>query len=160
MKLIKILTTFAILATTAALSYGSTRCSGASVAGDWGFTINGAIILPAPVGGVPVAAVGKFKQDAWGNLQGTEDRSLGGAFDHETLKGSVAVHPDCTAKYTIAVFDSAGNLNRTSVIDAVFVNDGNRVRAIFESITLAGGTKLPSAITVEGNKLSPSDEEH
>ena len=160
MKRIKMLATFAVLATAVTLSYGSPRCSGTLVAGDWGFTINGVIILPAPVGAVPVAAVGRFRQDASGNMQGTEARSLGGAFDNETLKGTVAVHADCTAKYTIEVFDSEGNLNRTSVLDAVFVNGGNKARVIFESITLAGGTSLPSALTVEANKLFPADEEH
>lgn len=160
MKRIKILTTFAILATAATFSYGSARCSAVSAAGDWGFTITGPIILPAPVGAVPVAAAGKFKQDASGNVQGSEDRSLGGAFDHETLKGTVVVKSDCTAKYTFEVFDSAGNLNRTSVVDAVFVSDGNHARAIFESVTLPDGTPLPSALTVDANKLFPTDEEH
>lgn len=157
MKRVQMLATLVILGVASSLSYGSARCSGASLAGDWGFTITG-VVIPAPAEAVPIAAVGKFKQDALGNMQGTEDRSLGGAFDHETLKGTVEVHADCTAKYTIEVFDSAGNLNRTSVLDAVFVNGGTIARVIFESITLANGTNLPSALTAEGNKLSPTED--
>lgn len=67
------------------------------------------------------------------------------------------INSDCTAKYTVYVYDSSGNLNRTSVLDTVFTNGSSAVRVIFESITLPDGTSLPSVLTFDGNKLSPKD---
>jgi len=150
------LITLTILLLTASWSFaGGPPCSAKSVAGDWGLTTTGVIILPT--GPVPVAAVGRFTADAAGNTRGGQDRSLGGQFAHETFNGHGVINSDCTAKYIVYVYDSSGNLNRTSVLDAVFTNGSSAVHVIFESITLPDGTNLPSVLTFDGNKLSPKD---
>jgi len=78
--------------------------------------------------------------------------SVGGGVAHEALTGTVTTNPDCTAKYTISVYDDSGNLVRTSVLDAVFTNGGRKARVIFESIVLPSGASLPSVLSIEGEK--------
>ena len=126
------------------------HCSNATSAGRWGFTTNGVLLLPT--GPVPVTAVGHFVQDLHGNMEGSQVRSLGGGVAHETFTGTVTTNPDCTAKYTIDVYDDSGNLVRTSVLDAVFTNGGRKARVIFESIVLPSGASLPSVLSIEGEK--------
>src|SRR5438309_2564561 len=89
-------------------------CTSATAAGTFGFTTTGILILPAPTGPVPVGAVGSITFDLNGNAAGSQDRSLGGAFPHETLLANV--------------FDSSGTLVRTSTIYGVLVNDGKQFR--------------------------------
>ena len=126
------------------------HCSNATSAGRWGFTTNGVLILPT--GAVPVTAVGHFVlRPAW--KHGREPgESVGGGVAHEALTGTVTTNPDCTAKYTISVYDDSGNLVRTSVLDAVFTNGGRKARVIFESIVLPSGASLPSVLSIEGEK--------
>ena len=127
------------------------HCSNATSAGRWGFTTNGVLLLPT--GPVPVTAVGHFVQDLHGNVEGSQVRSVGGGVAHETLTGTVTTNPDCTAKYTIDVYDDSGNLVRTSVLDAVFTNGGRKARVVFESIVLPNGASLPSVLSIDGDKL-------
>lgn len=127
------------------------HCSNATSAGRWGFTTNGVLILPT--GPVPVTAVGHFAQDLHGNMEGSQERSVGGGVAHETFTGTVTTNPDCTAKYTISVYDDSGNLVRTSVLDAVFTNGSRKARVVFESIVLPDGSSLPSVLSIEGEKL-------
>ena len=126
------------------------HCSNATSAGRWGFTTNGVLILPT--GAVPVTAVGHFVQDLHGNMEGSQVRSVGGGVAHETFTGTVTTNPDCTAKYTISVYDDSGNLVRISVLDAVFTNGGRKARVVFESVTLPDGTSLPSVLSIDGDK--------
>jgi len=149
--------TLTILLLTASSSFaGGPPCSAKSVSGDWGFVTTGWVI-PAPGQAVPVAAVARFTQDSAGNLQGGQDRSLGGHVGHETFKGTSDVKADCTAKNTVYVYDSSGNLARTSVLDIVFTDGGNAAYVIFESITLPDGTPLPSVLTIQAQRISPTD---
>jgi hypothetical protein len=124
-------------------------CTNATLAGTFGFTITGVLILPT--GPVPVGAVGLITFDLDGNASGSQDRSVGGAFAHETLRGSFTINSNCTVSLVANVFDSNGNLVRTSTITGV--NNGKIIRAIFESVTLANGVSLPSVLTVEGNRV-------
>jgi hypothetical protein len=124
-------------------------CTNATQAGTFGFTITGVLILPS--GAVPVGAVGLITFDLNGNASGSQDRSVGGAFAHETLSGSFTINSDCTTSLIAKVFDSGGNLVRTSTIRGV--NNGKIIRAIFESVTLPNGTNLPSVLTIEGNRI-------
>jgi hypothetical protein len=128
----------------------STHCSNATSAGSWGFSTNGVLLLPT--GAVPVVAAGRFTQDIFGNLTGSQVRSLGGGVARETFTGTVTTNPDCTAKYTITVYDDSGNLVRTSVLDAVFTNNGKKAHVLFESIVLPNGASLPSVLSIEGEK--------
>src|SRR2546427_11727086 len=107
-------------------------CPSATAAGTFGFTTTGTLILPT--GPAPVAAVGLVAFDLSGNATGSQDRSVGGAFAHETLTGTLTVNRDCTISLVANVYDSSGNLARTSTIPGVLVvNNGKQIRAIFES---------------------------
>jgi len=133
-------------------------CSTANVAGKWGFTLTGTLILPS--GPVPGAAIGALKVDAAGNISGTEARNVGGGFANETIAGSWTVNSDCTTTVTVNIYES-GTLIRTSVLAGVFVANASKIRAVQESLTLPDGTPIPVVITLEGNKLylESGDEE-
>ena len=131
-------------------------CSQASVAGRWGYTYTGAIILPT--GPVQAAAVGSFALDADGNLSGSQTRSVGGGIGEEVIKGAGTVNEDCTATYKIAVYDGAGNLLRTAVLNGVYVDNGAELRAIFVSLVPPNGASLPIVITVDAKKVSSGEE--
>jgi len=126
-------------------------CTNATLAGTFGFTTTGVLILPS--GGVPVGAVGSITFDLNGNASGSQDRSIAGAFAHETFSGTFTINSNCESNLTANVFDSNGNLVRTSTLDGVLTNNGKQIRAIFESITLPNGTSLPSVLTLEGNRV-------
>jgi len=126
-------------------------CTSATAAGTFGFTTTGTLILPS--GPVPVGAVGLITFDLNGNAAGSQDRSLGGAFAHETLTGTLTVNRDCTISLLANVFDSSGTLVRTSTIDGVLVNNGKQIRGIFETVVLANGVSLGSVLTVDGNRV-------
>src|ERR1700687_344461 len=85
---------FATLTLSAVPSAQAEQCSLAGVAGKWGYTYTGAVILPT--GAVPVAAVGRFTLDADGNISGAQTRSNGGVSAQETSKGKLTVNADCT----------------------------------------------------------------
>ena len=126
-------------------------CTSATAAGTFGFTTTGTLILPS--GPVPVGAVGSITVDLNGNAAGSQDRSLGGAFAHETLTGTLTVNRDCTISLLANVFDSSGTLVRTSTIDGVLVNNGKQIRGIFETVVLANGVSLGSVLTVDANRV-------
>jgi len=126
-------------------------CTSATAAGTFGFTTTGTLILPS--GPVPVGAVGLITFDLNGNAAGSQDRSLGGAFAHETITGTLTVNRDCTISLLANVFDSSGTLVRTSTIDGVLVNNGKQIRGIFETVVLANGVSLGSVLTVDANRV-------
>lgn len=131
-------------------------CTNATAAGRFGFTTTGTLILPT--GPAPVGAVGLITFDLSDNATGSQDRSVGGAFAHETLTGTLTVNRDCTISLLANVFDSSGNLVRTSTIDGVLVNNGKQIRAIFETVVLANGVSLPSVLTIEANRIRGHSE--
>ena len=126
-------------------------CTSATATGTFGFTTTGTLILPG--GPVPVAAVGSITFQLNGDVSGNQDRSVGGAFAHETITGTLTVNRDCTILLVANVFDSSGNLVRTSTIDGVLVNNGKQIRAIFETVVLANGVSLGSVLTVDANRV-------
>src|SRR6266849_4309609 len=95
-------------------------CTSATAAGSFGFTTTGTLILPT--GPAPVAAVGLVTFDLNGNITGSQDRSVGGAFAHETITGTFTVNRDCTIIVVADVYDSSGNLVRTSTIPGALVD--------------------------------------
>jgi hypothetical protein len=125
-------------------------CSAASVAGKWGYTYTGTIILPT--GAVPVATVGSFTLDTKGNFAASQNRSVGGGYAQETATGTLTVKGDCTGSLNANVYQS-GQLVRTAVIDLVFDNNRRHLRAIFQSASLPDGTNLPVVITIDGLRL-------
>src|SRR6266550_7325250 len=126
-------------------------CTSATAAGSFGFTTTGTLILPT--GPAPVAAVGVVSFDRDGNTTGSQDRSVGGVFAHETLIGTLTVNRDCTISLLANVYDSSGNLVRTSTIPGVLVNNGKQIRAIFESVLLPNEVSLPSILTIEADRI-------
>ena len=126
-------------------------CTNASAAGTFGFTTTGSLILPS--GSVPVVAVGVITFDVNGNTIGSQDRSVGGAFAHETLTGTLTVNRECTISLLANVYDASGNLVRTSTLPGVLVNNGKQIRAIFQTVILPNGANLPSVLTVEADRL-------
>jgi len=126
-------------------------CTSATAAGSFGFTTTGTLILPT--GPAPVAAVGVVTFDLNSNITGGQDRSVGGAFAHETITGTFTVTRDCTITVVANVYDSSGNLVRTSTIPGVLVNNGKQIRAIFETVVLPNGLNLPSVLTLEAERI-------
>jgi hypothetical protein len=115
-------------------------CSTAKVAGDWGFTLSGTILLPT--GPVPVAGVVRASVDAQGNATtATESRSVGGGFANETLTASWTVNSDCTGTLTVNAFESGG-LVRISVLSLVFVDNMREVLMVQQVVITASGKRV------------------
>src|SRR5689334_9934527 len=66
----------AIAATFAPSQAAAARCSLSGTSGSWAYTYSGTIFTPA--GPVPAASVGRFSQDAGGNVIGSQARSVAG----------------------------------------------------------------------------------
>jgi hypothetical protein len=143
-----LITLAALLATLEPAAHAA-HCSTATVAGTWGFTLSGTLILPS--GAVPGAAIGRAVADNDGNLTGTEARSVGGGYGDETFTGSWTVNPDCTASMT-ANFYEEGQLVRTSVLTIVFDDNSKEARMVQKSLTLPNGAQVPVVLTLEGRK--------
>lgn len=127
-------------------------CSTAKAAGDWGFTLSGAILLLT--GPVPVAGVVRASIDTDGNVTtATEARNVGGGFANETLTASWTVKSDCTGTLTVNAFESGG-LVRISVLSLVFVDNMREVLLVQQSLTQQpGGAVLPVVITANGKRV-------
>jgi len=132
-------------------------CSDATLAGTWGFTTTGTLIVPN-VGPAPVGAVGKITFDGKGNLTGKQTRSVGGQVAGETFSGTYKVTAGCSADFTAQVFIS-GTLVRTSTVHLILDDNLREIRAIFTSSVLPDNTPLPSILTAEAKRLFVSDED-
>ena len=131
-------------------------CSSVGVAGKYGFTLSGVVLLPT--GAVPIAAIGRATVDAKGNVTGTESRSVGGGYADETLEGTLTVNPDCTGSMTVSFFE-AGQLVRTSILSIVFDDNQREIRMVQKSLQLPDGSFLPVVITVDSKKIFAEDED-
>jgi hypothetical protein len=149
-RIMFVIVSVAIVSMSLAPPVSAQQCSTATVAGKWAATLTGTIILSS--GGVPAAAAVRFSVDAAGNVSGTEARNVGGAFVDETLTGTLIVHPNCTGRATVDIFQS-GVLARTVVLAIVFDDNSTQVRMVQKSLTLPNGTNIPVVVTVEGKKL-------
>jgi hypothetical protein len=145
-----------VLAATFVLAMAPLRahaCSSASAAGNWAYTYTGTIFTQN--GPLPAASVGRFSQDAAGNITGSQSRSVAGNSGVEDITGNVTVNKDCTATATINVLVN-GQLQRSAALALVYDSNGNHARMIFQSLTLPDGTtNVPVVITVDANRLSP-----
>jgi hypothetical protein len=126
-------------------------CTSATMLGNWGFTGTGTIILPT--GPLPVAAVGSISFDLNGNASGSQERSLGGQFQHETISGTYTIASDCTLSIVSNIYDDAGNLQRTTTLSGIVVSNGKAGHVIYQSIVLPNGIPLPSVLTADANKI-------
>jgi hypothetical protein len=130
------------------------HCSTAAAAGKWAYTYTGTIFTQN--GPLPAASVGHFIADSAGNVSGSQARSVAGNSGVEDISGTVTVNKDCTATATINVFVN-GQLQRTAVLAAVYDNNMNSSRAIFQSVTLPDSTNLPVVITIDYTRLFPKN---
>jgi len=128
-------------------------CSVASLAGEWGYTETGFVVMPT--GTVPAAAVGKYSFDAAGTFSGAQYSSAGGNVSHDTKKGTFTVNPDCTGTLQLSVYDQSGNLVRNSVWSIVYVDSAKELRGIMISLALPNGTNLAPVMTLSGKKMVP-----
>jgi hypothetical protein len=132
------------------------HCSLAKAAGDYGFTITGTVIIPG-VGPAPIAAIGRAKVLANGDVSGTEARNVGGQYADETLNGTYTVNADCTGALTISFFE-AGQLVRVSVLTTVQDDDNTEIRMVQKSLTLPDGSTWGVIATVEARKIERDQE--
>jgi hypothetical protein len=130
------------------------HCSNASAAGNWAYTYTGTIFTTN--GPLPAASVGHFKQDAAGNVTGSQTRSVAGDAAEEDIAGTASVNKDCTGTATIKVYVN-GQLQRTAVLAIAYDNNENHARMIFQSLTLPDNTNVPVVITLDGNRLFSKD---
>jgi hypothetical protein len=138
----------------AAYAQGHRGCTTAGVAGDWGYTKTGTLVLPT--GAVPFASVGRFSLDADGTMAGENHGSVGGQVSKDILKGTFEVDPDCTGAMTVEVYTESGNLLRTLEMALVFVDDRRAARGIVTSLVLPNGMILPSIITADAKRQHPN----
>jgi hypothetical protein len=125
-------------------------CSAAKAAGSYSFTTNG--VLLTTQGAVPVASVGGFSADANGNFSGQQTRSIGGQVAVETLTGSATVNRDCSASYTVDVFE-AGTLVRTTTLAAQWDDNMNEEDGMFTSVVLkSSDTAVGSVVTLHAKR--------
>jgi hypothetical protein len=146
----------AFLASLTPAAYAD-NCSNATVAGSWGLTLTGTLLLPSgPVSG---AAVATLNADPAGNVTGTEARNVGGGFANETIVGSWSVNGNCTGTITANIYES-GVLVRTSVLSLVFDENSTEIRMLQQSLTIPpNGVTIPVVITVQGKKMFPQSEQ-
>ena len=138
----------------APLQAEASHCSTAAAAGKWAYTYTGTIFTQN--GPLPTASVGRFNQDAAGNIVGSQTRSVAGNSGVEDISGSVSVNKDCTGTATIDVLVN-GQVQRTAVLAVVYDNNVNQARAIFQSLTLPDGTNVPVVITIDYARLFTRD---
>jgi hypothetical protein len=147
---------FATIALSAVPSSQAGQCSLAGLAGRWGYTYTGAITPPS--GAIPVASVGSFKQDAAGNISGSQTRTVAGSSGVENIAGKVTVNADCTGSASISVYDLSGTLLRTAELALVYVDDAREARFIFKSLVQNNGTTLPVVITANAKRISAEED--
>src|SRR5262245_54028864 len=120
-------------------------CSLAGVAGEWGPTLTGTLLLST--GPVPFAAIQRLTIDAAGKVSGTQTGGAGGTVSEDPIQGNITVNSDCIGTLTVGIYSQSGNLLRTGVWAVVFVDNEREMRAIIKSIVLANGTPVPAVIT-------------
>ena len=141
-----------LMASFAPAAYAD-KCSTQTVAGDWGFTLTGTLILPT--GGVPAGAIATATVDKNGTItHGTEARNVGGGYADETVTGYWTVNPDCTGTLNVNIYES-GQLVRISVVSMTFDDDSAELRGVQKSLTLPDGTNVPVVLTLEARKQHP-----
>jgi hypothetical protein len=155
------LATLLLSLATVGLAEEKATCSTASVAGEWGYTFTGAIILSS--GPVTIGVVGRSTIDAEGNVSATQTESVGGKIAEDLVKGTATVNSDCIGTLNVSVYDQTGTtLLRTATWVTVFDDHARELRALMTSLVPAGSTSgFPVVITMNGKKQFPrSGKEH
>ena len=96
-------------------------CTASSIAGQWGYSETGTIILPTGVA-VPYTSLGRYTIDSDGNLTGKRTASAGGTLLASSIKGTVTVNPDCTGTESLTLYDASGNFAGSVNKNVVYVD--------------------------------------
>jgi hypothetical protein len=128
-------------------------CSPSMVAGAWGYSITGTLILPS--GAVAFAVVGQYTLDTDGNMSGARTVSANGVITTSTIKGTATVNSDCTGTMRESFYDQSGNLVGSSVKTVVYVDGAREARGILTAVLLPNGTSVPAVLTSNARKLFP-----
>lgn len=127
-------------------------CSAARIAGTWGYTKTGTLLLPS--GPAPFASLGILTLGLDGTLTGKNTGSVGGNVSVDVLEGTYQMEPDCTGTMTVEVRDPSGVLLRTLGMGIVLDEDDSHVRGIVTSLVLPNGVSLPSIITADARRMT------
>lgn len=137
-------------------------CSAAHMVGEYGHTMTGTVYPPnlPPGTAVVFAAVGKGTIDIDGNISGTQYSTLGGTVSQEAIVGTITWGADCTATWTVGIYDPSGTLRRTANWAGVVVGNGTEVeiRSIMTSLVMPapGGLNIPAAVTIIAKRVPGS----
>ena len=131
----------------------ASHCSNPTAAGSWAYSYTGTVFTQA--GPLPAASVGRFQQDAAGNISGSQTRTVAGQAGVEEITGTVTVNQDCTTTANINVLVN-GELKRTAVLALVYDTNINHLRGIFKSLT-QDGTNVPVVLSIDGARLFRKD---
>lgn len=151
---------FFLSAAAAASAEGHRACSNASLAGAWGYTETGTVIVPPPAGPATVlaAAVGRYDFDHAGNFSGTQNSSAGDTVSQDVKVGTYALNPDCTGTLTLGVWDPTGQtLRRKSVWAIVLVDNATEIRGMMTSMALPNGFALAPIMTMSARRVVSGD---
>ena len=128
---------------TMALPAQATQCSFANVAGSYGYTADGFVVVQGIF--VPAAAAGRITFDGNGHVSGTQTRVVAGASLDETYSGTYTVSPNCRGSFTVLVEPDT----RTSTVDLVWTNHTNAASAVF--------TTPGFILTATASRISPRE---
>ena len=125
-------------------------CANLPVAGEWGFTWTGMLIIGTTP--VPAVAVGTSINEADGNISGTLTSSIGGTVSTDTMTGTYTQNPDCTGTLTVVI---TGDVSRTATWDTVLVDNGREIHAIMKSLVIPGYPPVKPVVTMISKQLFP-----
>jgi hypothetical protein len=134
-------------------------CPHACLAGEWGYTETGSVVLPTGVL-VNAAAVGKYTFDDSGNFTGTQysntSMTIGTDAVEDMKLGTYTLNSDCTGTLTLDVYDPTGmTLRRHSVWSIVLDDNRNEIRGIMVSMTMPNGMKVTPIMTLTAIRVFP-----
>lgn len=131
--------------------------SRARLAGEWGYTETGTVVLPTGVL-VSAAAVGTYTFDNSGNFTGTQysnTTATGKDAAQDVKRGTYIIDSGCTGTLMLEIYDPTGVLLRSSVWAIALDDNGNEIRGIMVSMTLPNGAKLSPILTMTATRVFP-----
>jgi len=147
-----------VAAVTPAQDRDTRTYSHARLAGEWGYTETGTVVLPTGAL-VNATAVGIYTFDDSGNFTGTQysNTSVTGTDAVQDMKrGTYTMNSDCSGTLTLGVYDPTGTtLRRRSVWAIVLDDNGNEIRGIMVSMALPNGAKVSPIMTMTAIRVFP-----
>jgi hypothetical protein len=150
LRTIFLLATLFISLSLVAVAKDHDSCANLPMAGEWGFTWTGMLIIGTNP--VPAAAVGKSIFDEDGNFSGTLTSSIGGTVSTDTMTGTYTQNPDCTGTLEVTIM---GTVSRTATWDTILDDGGKESRAIMKSLVIPGYPPVKPVVTMISRQLFP-----